>query len=101
MTGGKALGVYRLPRSARVGVYALVDPQLADLLQVKINGVEASVGTGALVTAAADLLALTSHSRTVEGVQRFFGSVAEAVLSKAGCPLLLHRVGAPAGSATQ
>lgn len=41
---------------------------------------------------AADLLALTSHSRTATGDRRWFGSTAETVLSKAACPILVQRV---------
>jgi nucleotide-binding universal stress UspA family protein len=44
----------------------------------------------------ADLIAMTTHGAS--GVTRWlFGSVAEAVLREADCPLLVRRVAAPAG----
>lgn len=59
------------------------------------TGDEATQILDAVSREGADLLAMTSHSRP-DTKGRFFGSVAEEVVTRCGSPLLIQRVPAPA-----
>lgn len=76
----------------------LLEPARAQLAQVGVRAsIEGRVGDAAEVILAAcashdvDLLAISTHGRS--GIARWrFGSVAEAVLRKARCPVLAYRM---------
>jgi len=61
---------------------------------LNVVGDEAQEIVHAIDAEAADLLAMTSHSRP-DPQRRFFGSVTEAVLRHASCPLLVVRIPSP------
>jgi nucleotide-binding universal stress UspA family protein len=68
-------------------------------LNVEHEQAEGSAGDAIVqraTTLGADLIAMTTHGRGGLG-RLVFGSVADEVLGKAGCPILLVRVGSTAG----